>query len=313
LSVHHNPITLWRISDGKAGHDAQSQGLAAALARIVNCQIYEVVLAPQTGFCTGLFGVTLDPAHKLPDPDFLIGAGHRTHLPMLRTRHQRGGHIILMMKPSLPTACFDLCFIPEHDKPSNRPNIRTTRGAINTIVPSDVRDPHKGLILIGGPSRHYRWDEDRLMHQLQRIVEGSALRWEITDSPRTPDSTRQRLAGCINDRMVYIPCHQTPRGWVGAHLQGCNQVWVTEDSVSMLYEALSSGSTVGLLDVPARKATDRIAMAVRQLAEEGLVTPYDEWVKLGSLKPLAAPLNEADRCARIVAETYSLPLQYSPR
>jgi mitochondrial fission protein ELM1 len=218
-----------------------------------------------------------------------------------------------MMKPTLPSAWFDLCFIPEHDRPSSRPNIKTTRGALNTIVPSTVRDPHKGLILIGGPSRHYRWDEDRLMHQLQHITEGSALRWDMTDSPRTPDSTRQRLPGYASEKLVYTPCHETPRGWVGAHLQNCTQVWVTEDSVSMLYEALSSGSAVGLLDVPTRKASDRIAMAVRRLADEGLVTPYDEWVKLGTLKSPATPLNEADRCARIVAERYTLPLQYSNR
>ncbi len=230
---------------------------------------------------------------------------------MLRARRARGGHTIVIMKPTLPTRWFDLCFIPEHDHPPDQKNIKTTRGAINTIVPSPVRDPDTGLILIGGPSRHYHWDENRLLLQLLHITERSSMRWDVTDSPRTPDSTRERLSKTVSHNLVFTPYNKTQPGWVGTHLHTCGQVWVTEDSVSMLYEALSSGSAVGLLDMPARKNSDRIANATRHLAEEGLITTYENWASTGALKPPAAPLYEAARCARIVAEEFALPLQKS--
>jgi uncharacterized protein len=311
LSAHHKPITLWRISDGKAGHDAQSRGLTTALARIVSCEIFDIHVTPQTGYWSALFGPGPDAARNLPDPDLIIGAGHRTHLPMLRARRARGGKIIVIMKPTLPTRWFDLCFIPEHDQSPDQANIKTTRGAINTIVPSTVRDPDKGLILIGGPSRHYRWDENRLLLQLLHIAGGSAVRWEVTDSPRTPDSTRARLSKPVSNNLVFTPYNTTPLDWVSTHLQTCGQVWVTEDSVSMLYEALSSGSAVGLLEMPAKKKSDRIAIATRHLAEKGLITTYEQWTATGTLKTPTSPLYEADRCARIVAKEFALPLQQS--
>ena len=311
MSVHHKPITLWRISDGKAGHDAQSRGLTSALARIVRCEIFDIRVTPQAGYWSALFGPGPDAARELPDPDLIIGAGHRTHLPMLRARRARGGHAVVIMKPTLPTRWFDLCFIPEHDHPPDQTNIKTTKGAINTIIPSPVCDPDKGLILIGGPSRHYRWDENRLLLQLLHIAERSSIRWDVTDSPRTPDSTRVHLSKTVSNNLVYTPYNKTPPDWIGTHLHTCGQVWVTEDSVSMLYEALSSGSSVGLLDVPARKNTDRLTKAIRHLADEGMITTYDQWATTGSLKPPAAPLYEADRCARIVAEKFMLPLQQS--
>ena len=80
------------------------------------------------------------------------------------------------------------------------------------------------------------------------------------------------------------------------------EVWVTEDSISMIYEALSSGANVGLLPVPATKKAGRVARGVERLAEEGFVTRFAAWSPTTGLAEPPQVLREADRCAAIVLE-----------
>ncbi|NIO88165.1 MAG: nucleoside-diphosphate sugar epimerase, partial [Candidatus Aminicenantes bacterium] len=79
----------------------------------------------------------------------IIGAGHGTHFPMLCAQRARGGKTIVIMKPGLPYSWFDYCLIPEHDKPPRKKNIITTRGAINTITPTNNHSIDQGMIMIG--------------------------------------------------------------------------------------------------------------------------------------------------------------------
>jgi signal peptidase I len=78
------------------------------------------------------------------------------------------------------------------------------------------------------------------------------------------------------------------------------EVWVSEDSVSMLYEALSSGARVGVLAVR-RGAANRITAAVDALVERGWLGRPGHW------QPGAGPerpLNEAGRCAAWVRQRW---------
>jgi uncharacterized protein len=305
------PITIWRITDGKAGHDAQSLGLVTAIARLTPSRIHTIETPPPTGAMLGLLTRKFRAGDTLPAPDLIVGAGQSTHLPMLCARHARGGRAIVLMRPSLPTAWFDLCFIPEHDRPRHSANIQSTRGALNTIVPSQDKDPHKGLILIGGPSRHYLWDEHALLSQIRRIIEDASVHWQITDSARTPDSTRRALSALAFSNLLYIPCAATGPGWVSKQLMDASITWVTEDSVSMLYEALTSGSAVGVLHIPAIKSS-RLVAATSQLTKDKLVVRFDDWANGQDLTTTQAGLNEADRCAQLVLQHFCLPCSNSP-
>jgi uncharacterized protein len=92
--------------------------------------------------------------------------------------------------------------------------------------------------------------------------------------------------------------------WLPARLARTAQVWVTEDSASMVYEALSAGAPTGVLPVPRRGRGGRVAAGVEALRAEGLVTSYEDW-RAG--RPLAAcdpPLAEAARCAAWIAERW---------
>lgn len=292
--------TLWLITDNKPGHRSQLQGLARALAARTAVETHWIdAPAGRTAFTHWLTG-RFPPGATLPDPDFILVAGHRTHLAGLAARRARGGKLIALMRPSLPLGWFDLCVIPQHDNPPTRANVIATRGVLNTARPSLEREADKGLFLIGGPSKHYGWDSAGLLAQIDAILAATpGVRWTLTTSRRTPAETESALL-TLRDRGVDVrPVRDTPPGWAMEQVARSAQAWVTEDSVSMAYESLTAGAATGLLAVP-RLGETRIAAGVAALQREGFVTPFVDWQRTGRLTTPPEPLAEADRVAEAV-------------
>ena len=299
-STHTNVI--WRISDGRAGHDTQSKGLVKALNLIKPCDCHDIELSDRKYGILDLLFKKFTTIDQLPDPDIIIGAGHNTHLPILCAKRSREGKSVVIMKPAFPSSWFDFCFIPEHDKPKIADNILTTKGAINCIMPSTEHMDDHGLILIGGPSRHFHWDNEYLLQQLKEILKTHAdIKWEISDSARTPEETSKALTAIRAPNVEYKDYSSTGTAWVARRLNLATNVWVSADSVSMIYEALTSGSAVGLLDVPAR-GTNKLTNNLAGLVEDNMATPYNKWLLDRKLVNPPVLLNEAKRCAEYIYE-----------
>jgi len=286
------PVTLWRFVDGKAGHDAQSRGLAAALQERLALDVFDIPVEKAGSGLRWWLTARYEPGRELPAPDLLLGAGHATHWHLLAARRCRGGRAVVLMKPTLPLACFDLCLVPQHDGRFAAPNVLSTRGVLNSITAGGAHDADTGLVLLGGPSRHYHWDDDAILSQLGRLVQQRPLkRWMLGTSPRTP----ARLLQVLDERygMEITPWESAPRNWLADSLAAAGEAWVSEDSVSMVYEALTAGARVGLLQVPRRRA-NRVTAGVDALVQ-------DQWVAAPGSRQLVAgppqPLNEAQRCA----------------
>jgi hypothetical protein len=205
---------------------------------------------------------------------------------------------------------FDLAIIPKHDGVKPSKSVIVTEGALNGMETTTGASTDQGLLLIGGPSKHYRWDADAIKKQVETILEKDAsIQWTATDSRRTPEATSvdlKELAERSEGRLTYTPVAQTPEGWVAEQLGRCGVCWVTEDSVSMVYEALTAGARVGLLPVPRAGLTGRVTRGVASLVERGWVTAYDEWLNGKPLPEDRPALNEADRVARLIVERYGL-------
>ena len=130
-----------------------------------------------------------------------------------------------------------------------------------------------------------------------------------TDSRRTPEATSvdlKEIAERSEDQLTYTPATQTPDGWVAEQLRRCGVCWVTEDSVSMVYEALTAGARLGLLPVLRAGAAGRVARGVESLVQRGWVTAYDDWINGKPLPEDRPALNEADRVARLIVERFGL-------
>lgn len=292
--------TLWLITDNKPGHRSQLQGLAQALAARTAVETHWIdAPAGRSALWQWLSG-RFPPGAALPDPDFILVAGHRTHLAGLAARRARGGRLIALMRPSLPLGWFDLCVIPQHDRPPARGNVIATRGVLNTARPSPDREADKGLFLIGGPSKHHGWDTPGLLAQIDAILAATpAVRWTLTTSRRTPAETESALIALRECGVDVRPVRDTPPGWAMAQVARSTQAWVTEDSVSMVYESLTAGAATGLLAVP-RLGETRIAAGVAELQRDGLVTSFASWQRAGILRAPQVRLCEADRVAEVV-------------
>ena len=290
-------MVIWAFTDGKAGHENQTRGLLAAFQRRGPTDVRWIKVPPYSSVLTNLMTKRFLPGAALPSPDYLVGAGHRTHLPMIAARRARGGKSIVLMKPSLPRVWFDLCVIPEHDQVSGG-NVITTRGALNAVQPGK-KDARAGLILVGGPSRHHGWREKELIAQVAAIVQRETkMEWTLTTSRRTPPSSTTRLAEIKAKNFTIVPVRDTGSEWLPEKLAHAAVAWVSEDSVSMVYEALTAGCATGILAVPARRrGKKKLQQGIDTLVSDGLVTRYAAWQEGDKPSAPVQPFNEAVRVA----------------
>lgn len=296
--MNHEPVTIWAIADGRPGHWNQVRGLVEALSRRVMVRDIAMTAPSRLQSTADLFKRRWHATDRYPNPDFIIGAGHATHLPMLIARTSRGGRAIVLMRPTFPANMFDLCFVPETQIRKPHPNIVGTRGAINRVRRADSVDSEAGLILVGGPSRHVRWDSKSVLEQVFEVCTRSGdMHWQVSTSRRTPDDMLQALCdlGLLNATII-DGCRTEP-DWLPETLGRTTTAWVTADSVSMVYESLTAGAAVGLLNVPLRKRSGKIARSIASLTERQELTTFEDWQRTRQLVRPISDFNEADRCA----------------
>ncbi|MBK1827495.1 mitochondrial fission ELM1 family protein [Haloferula rosea] len=299
-----SPLRITVLSDGKPGHQNQSLGLAEAISRLITTEVETLPVKKRQWFVER-------PSRT---PDLILGAGHSVHLPLWFLAKRTGAPSVVLMKPSLPLALFDLCVIPQHDlgrvKPS--PKIIPTVGALNRVPPPGSHIRSGGLILLGGPSKHHGWDGVSVERCISSICRADpSTHWKITDSRRTP-------AGFLDHLKEQFPSleahpHQSTRpSWLPETLNESAQTWVSEDSVSMIYEALSSGTRVGLLPMPRSNPNHRVIQGVDRLIEDQRVTPFAAWTPGEALPEPASTLREADRVAEIILDHFNLQTSIQP-
>lgn len=292
-------LVVWLVTDGKPGHENQSRGLAEALARATPTAIHLYPTLPAWHAWLAWLFKSL-PGQLPPIPDLIIGAGHATHMTLLAARRAQGGRAVVLMKPSLPRRCFDLCILPQHDGVKPDAHTFLTEGAINRVRPAPARDASRGLLLIGGVSRHFVWDSDAIQVQIKSIVARTPeVNWTLTTSRRTPKDFLEQLPAAPN--LTVIPHTATAPDWLPEQLSRSGTVWVTPDSASMVYEALTAGADVGVFDLPVNPKS-RIGWAIAHLADGQRITRFVNWCAHGKLLPNLHPLAEADRCANWILE-----------
>src|SRR5690349_20637898 len=144
MSGAPRPLRIWAVSDGRAGIEAQAQGLAEAVARLRPAHIS----TRRIGWAYGLGRLpwrlippsarTGDPI-EAPWPDIWIAAGRAT-LP-LSTRMLAWAEgktfVVQTQDPKAPLDRFDLVVPPEHDGLSGR-NVFPILGAPNRLSPEKL-------------------------------------------------------------------------------------------------------------------------------------------------------------------------------
>ncbi len=173
----------------------------------------------------------------------------------------------------------------------------TTVGPINRIQPGQ-QDQRTGLMLIGGPSSEYGWSETALLKQIHLIaLHQPQVNWHLTNSRRTPMGFLINLQKLNLPNLQAVAHDKVSADWLPVNLTRAGQVWVTPDSASMVYEALTSGAAVGCFELPYLKP-GRVARGLGKLVAKKRLTSFADWQTTGKLPPNAQPLNEAERSAK---------------
>lgn len=311
------PLSIIVFLDGRPGHEKQTLGVLQALATVTPVEVINRILIKPSTIQTAknwlqylLTSLLPFAAQKGELPaDIIMGTGTHTHLPMLllkRTCRRRGVEgpraVTFMSTDALLQNNFDLCCVPQHDEPVKQDNIFITKGPPNTVIFSNNHDPQKGLILLGGVDRKsHEWDSRSVIKKISNIIQQDPqMTWTISSSPRTPDDACQLLDDLSKEaaKVSFFRSMQTPRGWVEEQYARNSIVWVTADSMSMIYEALTAGCSVGILPVQWKQRQNKFQKSIDGLVNKEMVTEYDKWQAAKSMDKLnQEPLNEALRCA----------------
>ena len=306
-------VVVWRFTDGKPGHEKQSLGLLQALAERVPLEIHRFDVRFTHLFWRQLRGHALHGDIDIPVPDLIVGVGHRTHPHMLLTRLVCGGKVVALMKPSLPHRWFDLVFVPRHDRYLRKGNLVETRGVVCPDTRGDKR-AGRGLILLGGRNRHFEWDSREIATQVTEIARCSPdTQWSVCDSPRTPAAFREALGEAPN--LEFRHWRTMASDFLERALAEAAYVWVTADSVSMLYEALSAQATVGVIALRKRRPHrgNKLSRGIALLRTQGHVYLSSDGYRLRDALPPPHFFSESHRCADIVVRRMLTPPPAAPR
>ena len=285
------------VSDGKAGHRSQAIGLYRAMQRqSIEAVTFEEILIEQLPIFSLLCATFKHSTSVVSQPpDYIFGVGSHTQLRVLLLgKVYPQAKTVILMKPNFPFMWFHYAIIPEHDGVEASAHVITTKGALNPIVNEQRHQKNRMLIALGGSSKRHQWNEEKVLASIDEIVKNHPQADIIlTTSRRTPNAFLTHLNETpLASHLHIFPVEHTPQGWIFEEMQKAEAVWVTEDSVSMIFEALTAGCKVGVIEIE-RLKSDRITQLLDQLLSNDLLDK--QHIKLLNLK-----LDEASRVADIL-------------
>jgi mitochondrial fission protein ELM1 len=292
-------ILIWRLIDGKTGHEKQTLSLVNALKDEIAIKTIDIKI--QSFLLLILFSMKV--LKKIQNPDLIIAAGHKTHISLLFLKYFYGGKSILLMKPSLPCNWFDLCIIPEHDKFKVKGLIVWTKGVLVNTTNLINKNEKKGLILIGGISKHYIWDSESVVNQIKKLLNNNLLiDFILSTSRRTPKDFMMKINKISFKNLKIYHIKKQNKNWLTNQMNKTKYAWITEDSMSMIYESITAGQNVGLISLKS-KGKSRITEEVNRLKEEKIVFVNENKSYKNRNKPHAV-INEANRCAKFINKIF---------
>lgn len=301
---------IWLLTDNKPGHRNQLKGLANRLRVKAGASLFWVN-AHDVSVPLWRALLALPPAldKALPHPDLVIAAGTGSHKLLLSLRRLKSTKTLVIMKPGFPRTWVDGAIIPAHDGVTENQKTLITEGVINTVTPmAKVTDKPEALLLLGGPSPHFDWNDDVVFGQITHLInEYPQWRWTISGSRRTPDALRARLDELAGPRITVVNPDSTHEDWLSHSIAASRAIWVTPDSMSMVCEAATSGVPTGLLQLQ-EHPDSRVASGVQRLVETGYVARWSDHASvMGGKTGQEKPLWEANRAAQWVIQHGLMP------
>jgi uncharacterized protein len=245
---------IWRLLDGRKGHEKQSLALVRSLKEQSRCRIFDINIQDLENPFLALIFKKNNLNKGLIKPDIAIGAGHKTHFHLLAIKRCFNAKIVVIMKPSIPHKLFDLCVIPKHDDVKSGSNVFITNTPLVNFNLNKKKKENMALFLIGGPSKHFYWDSKKVLEQIKNISQVFKFKkLLITTSRRTPiDFINEYKKLKIKNIKLYEDT-KIINDWLDKKIVKVKNIWVTNDSYSMLIEAIASGAYTDILELKVKK------------------------------------------------------------
>lgn len=210
--------------------------------------------------------------------DFIISAGSSmVGLNLCLAKDARAKSIVLM-KPSFPFNLFqyDLVIVPMHDKGRIPKREFRTLLTPNQMTPEmmtsdlkafegDLKNPKaiRMAVFLGGSTKHFVMDHtvvEKIFSTLKKEAQ-SVGDYVVTTSRRTPENITQFLKKRLNEdpacQMLVVASEDSRSEIVGGMMALADILIVTEDSVSMVSEAVSSGKKVVVINLDSKALPEK--------------------------------------------------------
>lgn len=300
------------LSDGKAGHLRQSISAVGAVSggneKSVFSSIVEIKFRNE--FSRAMAQVFLACgidilesclkresylALRSVHPDLVVSCGSSLAGISLLLARENLARSVCIMKPGMfGLKKFDLAIVPEHDKPPIRKNVAVTLGALNLIDEEYLKEQSARLksligdagcklsigLLLGGDSKRYRLSPEgtrEVVKELKKACLDMDARLLVTTSRRTPkeieDLIKDELKGFDRCKLLVIANERNIPEAVGGILGLSDFVLVSEESISMISEAASSGKYAGVIRMKSKFSSPglRHERFLRNLERQGHV------------------------------------------
>ena len=205
----------------------------------------------------------------------------------------------IMTPTYLGTAPFDFAIVPEHDEPDEAPNVFVTLGAPNLIekenLPKEAtkllgelgeteKQTKRYSVLIGGDDQNYTIDAEWVTKTLSFIINFAKSQdayLYITTSRRTSRAAEDALLKIREntDRIRYLLlASKDSFNPIPAMLGFSDLVFVTDDSVNMVSEAITGGTVPILLKAKRKKGLrSKLQHLTKLLVKRGWLAPEMLW------------------------------------
>ena len=321
-----SPLSVWVVTDGRAGIENQALGVAEAVARLRPAEIVvkHILWRPWLRrLPTRLVPwprLVLDPTSDQvapPWPDLWIANG-RASIPLsIAMRRWSGGRtlVVQLQDPLRDPALFDVVAPPGHDELEGA-NVFPLIGAPNRIkgealerasrdfaALADLPRPRLA-VLVGGRSRAFDLPPERasaLAAEIDAALEQTGGSLLMTFSRRTPAAARALLKARLAHRPGLIwdgSADELGPNPFTAILAHSDHILVTEDSINMVTEAASTGKPVHILRLHGAQARkDRFHAELRK---RGVTRPFDGALSTWTYEPLAETERLAKHLIRLI-------------
>ena len=254
-------MRIWWFKDSKIGHEKQVRAILDNLACSEDFILEEISSNNPIWLELLLYMLKIRP--KIDSiPDIIIGAGSKTNIPMLRHKLHKKTKVISVMKPQFFQKRFDLILAPRHDFLAIPENVHTYIGSLAKVrISNDLENI--GLIVIGGINRHFDFNHDHILLQINFITSlYPEINWIVFNSRRTPQKFNTEIKK-NKDIKKFVNFNENFEP-LDNYISKAKIKFVTPDSINMIFESLSSSGETFLFQMKKFK-DNKITMLIEDI------------------------------------------------